>query len=124
MTREEILAMKPGTDLDRMVAEEVMGYGVFDDDVLGLVERIIDPRDGGSIWCPLQPYSSDMSIAEMVIDRMIQSGHDEARYWADFGGGAYAKAEAICKAALLAVMERRRKEKRTDDFLREALGDD
>jgi hypothetical protein len=36
---------------------------------------------------------------------MIQLGHDDALYWADFGGGIYTAPEAICKAALLAILE-------------------
>jgi hypothetical protein len=122
--REEILAMKPGTELNRKVAEEIMGYEVVRDYLLGYVERLIDPQDGSSVWCPLCPYSEDRSVAESVIDKMIQLGYDDAIYWADFGDGVYTEAEAICKAARLALIEKRRKEKIADDILHQVLGDD
>lgn len=103
MTEQEILAMEPGTELDKIVAEQVMGHEVTRDELFGYMERLIDPEDGTSIWSPPQPYSEDMSAAESVVEKMIELGHSDALYWADFGDGAYGEAEAICKAALLAV---------------------
>ena len=41
MTREEILAMQPGNELNMKVAEEVMGHPISKDDVFGLMERTI-----------------------------------------------------------------------------------
>ena len=117
MTREEILAMEPGSELNIKVAEEVMGYVVAEDKTFGYMERVVSP-DGSSIWGLMQPYSEDVSSAELVVDRMLELGHDGAIYWADFG------AEAICKAALLAVLERRRIKEISDEILQKALGDE
>jgi hypothetical protein len=124
MTKEEILAMKPGTELNRKVAEEIMGHEVVVDDILGYVVRLTDPEDGSSIWCPLLPYSEDKSVAESVIDKVIQLGYDDAICWTDLGDGVYTEAEAICKSALLALIEKRRKERIAYDILKQALGDD
>lgn len=100
MTKEEILVMKPGIDLNAKVAEEIMGHVVVEDKMLGLVERLLD--DGQSAWGPPQPYSEDRSVAEAVVQRMLELGYEDAPYWSGFGQGQYTEAEAICKAALLA----------------------
>jgi hypothetical protein len=36
---------------------------------------------------------------------MKLKGYDDAINWKNFGGGKYTQEEAICKAALLAVLE-------------------
>ena len=118
MTKEQILAMKPGTDLNLKVAEELMGHAVIMDETLGWLERPID-LENGSIWGPLLPYSEDTGVAEVVVARMIDLGFNNAVYWADFGS-----AEAICKSALLAMLERRRIEKVSNEILKQALGDE
>ncbi len=100
MTQEEILAMKPGVELNVKVAEEVIGHVVARDETFGYMER-----DNNSVWGRLQLYSEDISAAELVVDEMIKLGYDDAIYWADFGDGIYTEPEAICKAALLAVFE-------------------
>ena|SRR3972149_2705349 len=105
MTQEEILAMQPGSELNMIVAEKIMGHIVTKDEIFGYMERAVDPEDGGSIWTMVKSYSEDISVAELVVDRMIEMGYEDAIYWADFGGGKYTEAEAICKAALLAVLE-------------------
>jgi hypothetical protein len=117
MTQEEILAMRPGSELNIKVAEEIMGHTVTQDKVFGSMERTIyskpkepgygwcSPKEGDSIWGPLQSYSEDISVAKLVIDRMIEMGHKDAIHWNDFGGGKYTEAEAICKSALLAVLD-------------------
>ena len=104
MTKEEILAMNPGLELNIKVAEEIIGHSVAKDDVFGYVERYTD-EEGESVWDTLQPYSEDISAAELVVKKMIDLGHDDAIYWADFGCGVYTEPEAICKAALLALLE-------------------
>ncbi len=124
MTQEEILAMKPGSELNIKVAKEVMGNIVTREELFGHMERLIDPKDGTSVWGPAQPYSEDISVAESVVDKMIELGHDDAIYWADFGDGIYTEAEAICKAALLAILEGRRIEEVSDEILQQALGDE
>lgn len=104
MTREEILAMEPGCELNRKVAEVIIGHEVVDDKILGYVERFTCEEDNSSVWDTLHEYSEDMAAAELVVNRMMQLGHYDALYWADFGGGAYTEPEAICKRALIALL--------------------
>lgn len=100
MTKEEILLMKPGAELNSKIAEEIMGHVVVDDKMLGPVERFLS--GGESVWGPPQPYSEDRSVAEAVVQKMLELGYEDAVYWSGFGEGQYTEAEAICKAALLA----------------------
>ncbi len=123
MTREEILAMQPGDELNMKVAEEIMGGEIIKDKFLGYLERLVDPIEGGSVWSPVQPYSEDISVAQLVVNKMVELGYEHAIYWADLGGGKYTEAEVICKAALLAVLERHNLKEASDKILRQALGD-
>ena len=120
MTKEEILAMKPGVELNIAVAERILGHATKKDDILGYMERTsfhktnescsscgdscLSPREGDSIWSPVERYSEDIAAAKIVIDKMLQIGYEDANTWADFGNGKCTEAEAICKAALLAVL--------------------
>jgi hypothetical protein len=123
MTKEKILSMKPGTDLNIKVAEEVMGHAVINDEILGWMER---PKrnEEGSIWAELNHYSEDLKAADVIVNLMLQAGYSEAIHWEEFGGGQYSRAEAICKAALLAVLEKRHIESVSNNILKQALGDD
>ncbi len=103
VTKEEILAFQPGEELNAVVAEEVMGNTVVDDATFGQMERMV--AEGGSIWGPVEPYSEKMAAAETVVNVMIERGCEDAIYWADFGEGRFTEPEAICKAALLALIE-------------------
>lgn len=103
MNREQILNLSPGEGLSLLVAEKIMGNVTTRDDLMGLMERLIDPADGGSVWAPLTAYSEDADAAEAVVERMLGKGHADAIYWSEFGGGRYTEAEAICKAAMLAA---------------------
>ncbi len=103
VTKEEILAFRPGEELNLVVAEKVMGNSVVEDTTFGQMERVV--ADGGSIWGPVEPYSEDMAAAETVVNVMIGRGCEDAIYWADFGDGQFTEPEAICKAALLALLE-------------------
>ena len=105
MKQKEILAMKPGLELNKKVAEQVIGHQVAKDEIFGYVEGFTDEADDCTVWDTLQSYSEDMLAAEIVVKRMIALGHDDAIYWADFGGGVYSEPEAICKAALIALLE-------------------
>ena len=105
MTQEETLTMQPGSELNIKVAETIMGNITADDATFGCMERFTDPIDGSSTWVPISPYSEDISVAGLVVDRMTELGYLDAVYWADFGDGKYTEAEAICKAALLAIAE-------------------
>jgi hypothetical protein len=120
MTKEEILAMKPGSELNIAVAERIMGHIVKKDEIMGYMERTTNPKtkedncdccsscsspqEGDSIWGFVEPYSEDISVAKQVIDKMTDIGYEDAKSWPDFGDGKYTEAEAICKAALLAVL--------------------
>lgn len=105
MNREQILKMVPGEGLSLLVAEKIMGNVTTRDELMGFMERMIDPADGGSVWAPLTAYSEDADAAEAVVERMLGKGHSDAIYWSEFGGGKYTEAEAICKAAMLAIEE-------------------
>ena len=66
MTKQEILAMKPGRELNIRVAEEVMGSRFVIDETMGDME--IHPD---SVYGPLEPYSEDISAAWRVVERLI-----------------------------------------------------
>ena len=103
MTQEEILAMKPGIEINALVSMEVIRNVVVKEDRFGYMERTIGD-DGSSVWGMLQSYSEDIEAAELVVNAMIALGYDDAIYWSDFGNGIYTEPEAICKAALLAIL--------------------
>jgi hypothetical protein len=129
VTRDEILDMKPGIELNIEVAEKVMENRVVNDEILGYLERPASPKtnqeevvsgssdsscntccgssnDGTPGWGTVERYSEEISAAMLVVNKMIDRGFKDARNWRDFGGGKYTEAEAICKAALLAVSEK------------------
>ena len=105
MRQEEILTMQPGLLLNLLVAEKIMGHITVNDEILGFMERSVDPKEGDSLWGSLIDYSGDKSAAESVVQTMVDLGYEDAIYWADFGGGKYTESEAICKAAMLAVLD-------------------
>ena len=104
MDKEEILAMKPGEELNRVVAEEVMGHTIVEDATFGSMELLL--TDDGTVWSSILPYSEDMAFAEQVVDKLFVLGIDDVVCWADFGTGNYTEAEAICKNAVLNVRDR------------------
>jgi len=104
MTSEEILMLKPGRELNILVAKYVMGHEVVSDETFGDMERLIDD-DGSSVWNVLRPYSGDRSAAQAVVTGMIKLGYADAESWADFGDGIYTPPEATCKRALLMILE-------------------
>ena len=140
MTREEILEMKPGIELNMKVAEQVMGNIVVNDEILGYLERQTgtETKDensgccsscGGSTdgvpgWGPVERYSEELPVAMLVVNRMIEKGNNDAINWKNFGDGKYTEAEAICKAALLAVLEKQSLIENSDKILRQALVDE
>ena len=67
MTKDEILAMESGLEMNKKVAEEVIGHQVVEDDIFGWVERWTDD-DGQSVWDALHPYSEDIAVAEVVVE--------------------------------------------------------
>ena len=119
MIKEEILAMKAGRELNIRVAEDIMGRKSTKDEIFGDMERTSD-----GVFSTLQPYSEDISAAWQVMEKMkgynpgitfdIHSQKWEAAFSAreaDFTCPvvlANTVPEAICKAALLALLEVKR----------------
>ena len=122
MTRDEVLAMKPGRELDALVAEEVMR--------VSLCKHRAD-KNGKCVQCGLNEvyfiridppayYSTNVGDAWMVVEHVIKDGGDislhslrfekleyAAEFTPMFGWNiAYGNSpsEAICKAALLVSM--------------------
>lgn len=110
LTREEILAMEPGDKLDEWVALKIMGF------------EKSNLRDGwvrvGALATYPKRYSKDISAAWEVLNKMIEKGAEvnvgfyeqwdcSIDYPIDCNWRETAKTapEAICKAALLAVLE-------------------
>ena len=83
MTREEILEMKPGIELNMKVAEQVMGNIVVNDEILGYLERQTgtETKDensgccsscGGSTdgvpgWGPVERYSKELNPYRFIM---------------------------------------------------------
>jgi len=119
MTHEETLKLEPGPKLDRLVAERVMGWE-FD------LLRDAWFKDGeGEIWAENWHPSTDIAAAWKVVKALREKGSviDILSCPEDFTvkiwneneseGLSIAKASAeqmplaICRAALLAMMEAR-----------------
>ena len=131
MTKEEILAMEAGEELDRLVATEVMGETIpefIPENALTLQltdSPVKSPQgnwlclcnyDEGDIptWRPV-PYSTDISAAWQVVERITEPPKTEeeanqiantkfALIWEDLNLWAFSAKEAataICRAALL-----------------------
>jgi len=116
MTREEILKLEPGPELDRLIAERVMGWKNHEDFNFG---------PGGQIWRDKRVWSPSTDIAtawevietlrekKFVIDILGSLEDFIVKIWNEneSEGLSIAKASAeqaplaICRAALLAVME-------------------
>ena len=119
MTKEEIMAMKPGKRLNIRVAENIMGYKFAKDGIFGDLE--IYPPSADSPWAPLRSYSENKSTALLVIEKLKEDGIEldfnsyEGRWEANVQRKsiyfyypeliACSVSEAICKAALLAKLE-------------------
>jgi len=124
MTKDEILQMPAGRELDALVAEKVFGW----------VPKSVKGKVYGNLWIDLDekirlipsPYSTDISIAFNVVFQMRRSGfvsqcsdltmdsNGEWWHWKfydymskqDKKYDAYGTIPvAICRAALLAVAE-------------------
>lgn len=109
MTKEDILLMAPGIELNAKIAKEIMGHVIVRDRTFGPMERLV--KDGEFVWGTPQAYSEELAAAEMVVNRMFEFGFRYAVYWSGFGQGRYTKAEAICKSALLAKLYGKAKRK-------------
>lgn len=117
MTKEEILKMEPGRELDALIAEKVMEIKLHWDDEEGQSYKIAD-SPFGEVLKAFNP-STDISAAWEVLEQFkthqvtkSETGfsHSEKKYRVIVGKNqnvAYADTvpEAICKAALLACLE-------------------
>lgn len=112
MTRDEVLLMKPGRELDALIAKNVFKINIPDNRYrMGLGKR-------GSIvevdqWTGVLHYSSFVENAWKVVDALSKNvglfyvwQHVDYASASCGGGTVYAKTapEAICKAALLAII--------------------
>ncbi|MNI36911.1 hypothetical protein D3C73_909790 [compost metagenome] len=117
MTREEILAMEPGRELDVLVEKYVFG-----NQISWMQDEYSDPVPvAGVHGYIIDHYSTDISAAWEVVEKLQESHlYTDIRTCADFyevwitihreGNQTETFAspklpEAICKAALLAVLE-------------------
>ena len=114
------MSMKPGRELDALIAEKVFGIYVHD---LGQMFRFVDDYKKGDIAtaesCPVPAYSTDIAAAWEVVEKLGAASfhlqkHPSAEGWeASFGIGfsgderfAYFRAiaptapHAICLVAL------------------------
>lgn len=107
MTKEEILAMKPGEELDAAVGNEVMGWG------RGAWRPFIEISKGYRVSHQFKP-STSLSAAWEVVEKLNLPFFIRRLPGKNYAVGiGYGKGicsgeiapEAICKAALLAVME-------------------
>jgi hypothetical protein len=114
MTRDEILNMKAGRDMDALIAVCVCGWEVDDMTAISPTgSRNSRTAHGDDDWLPY--YSTDISAAWLVVEKITDGEtpndcelHTTVRGWRCdlYLGSANAETapEAICKAALLAVM--------------------
>jgi len=133
VTREEILALEPGRELDALVAEKVMGwtevecFGVINNRVKnpptpGCEVIIARGRNRGRSLRIIPCYSTDISAAWEVVEKLKETYgvevytdldmsacrlFDELTYLPAEEVISNTAPEAICKAALIAVMEGR-----------------
>lgn len=110
MTREEILTMEPGRELDALIEQHVFGKRVewIQDEVTDPYPIV--PAEYGYI---VENYSSDISAAWEVVEkrnRWFSLQWNGLEYVCEIGIdapckiGAKSAPEAICKAALLAIL--------------------
>jgi hypothetical protein len=119
MTRDEILAMEPGRELDALVAEKVMGWTVkFMDGIWGWMYR----ESERNRWYNVPRFTTDISAAWEVVEKMQSWGGCDIGCFGRTGDGTWyvvethtvngchkatchTAPEAICNAALLASIE-------------------
>jgi hypothetical protein len=120
MTRDDILAMEPGRELDALVAEKVMGWKderpqydqcmVVNENVGGMLGPI-------RVFAPSTDISAAWEVVEKMHDRLFSRRKrflDELQKMTALGDGRFIAwpdvfwtitPDRIVKAALLAVME-------------------
>jgi hypothetical protein len=103
MTREDILAMPAGRELDALVAEKVMGYKYTSD-----FDRLFKPStDISAAWEVVEKFNTYRMQKLRDNDHRLVDGKVHQCFLGKNGNCAYGHTapEAICKAALLAVLE-------------------
>jgi len=126
MTRDEILNMPAGKEMDALIASEVMGYDWRYIDAYPYRHRWIS-ESGDTFDIEELEFSSDIAMAWRVVEKMseewcfnVSTGHDFRKYPGlsfgckldskEFISTHFALAEtaplAICRAALLLDKER------------------
>lgn len=124
MTRDEILAMPAGRELDTLVAENVMGetkpiYAHEPGHLLAIKHGswycLPEFDKGDECEWRAQSFSSDISAAWEVVEKLkefkpiINYDPFHKKWFVRFNGGEFHSAEvaplAICRASLLAVLE-------------------
>jgi len=115
MTRDEILNIPSGRELDVLVAKQIFGFGVM----VWINHPDIDPKVVTPDEIDLLHYSTDIAAAWEVVNHFVSRrkrpkidrvAENEWRVQLDdFDENAVAYSSsaplAICRAALLAVME-------------------
>lgn len=128
MTREGILAMKPGRELDALIAEKVLGWTVFRGTTPNHYDLVDDEEyahgfppeeDIKGLPYEIEEYSTRISEAWVIVPQIIgfqlqrrQTGTYTVRRNKTVNGynrwdcvECSTAPEAICKAALLALLE-------------------
>jgi len=120
MTRDEILAMPAGREMDALVAEKVMGWHVSEgplgslcwDDADGNFKGLLSGRGEDNAWRPSYDIAAAMDVlAPMRFYRMSRTGDDyteieiEDRFGDILVHTDKTECLAICRAALLTVYE-------------------
>lgn len=124
MTRDDVLKMEAGREMDALIAEKVIGWTrkyVSEHDT-----QVWDsPNESVYLENAIPHYSTDISAAWEVVEKMLEfekdvAGHDQViitrtddclKWYIEFRKPSweYAEAEAlplaICRAALLALLE-------------------
>jgi len=108
MTKDEILAMKPGRELDALAGDIVMGWGRG-------AWRPFEEITPGVMRSEQFKPSTRLTDAWELVEKMnspyiIASTEDGDQSWVHFGNEANAAVgevtEAICKAALIAKLSK------------------
>ena len=106
ITEDDIRSLRPGRDMNVLVAKYVLGHEVVSDDIFNDMERLIDAH-GESVWAELRDYSGDTEVAKGMVDTLVGLGLTGALLWQDYGDGIYSPAEAICKKALISFLAKK-----------------
>jgi hypothetical protein len=126
MTRDEILNMPASREMDALVAEKVMEFGVM----RWINHPTYDPKIITPVEMELPHYSTDISAAWQVLEQLRDPSESEPDFWSitdagieqgwiveniwahhdgdipNFAVQAETAPLAICRAALLAVLEK------------------